>query len=194
MRPWITLFSHTGSEVANMSRRLNRTPDKIITNKSFDDDDINDDLKDICFVTKRPVSKDYHDMFKEHPDAIITLHGWMRIIPDDICKQYNILNLHPGLITRYPELKGKDPQHKVFDMFNPPSRVGCVIHRAIGEVDSGEVLMERSSHNVFPNGDVLSRHLHWMATDMWCDYLHDHTDLFPTDIDPGGTRGEFEHE
>jgi len=101
----------------------------------------------------------------------------LRIIPDDICKHYEILNLHPGLITRYPELKGKDPQWRVFDMFNLPSRVGCVIHRAVAEVDSGEVLMERSSHNHYPNGDVLCRHLHWMASDMWVDYLETQTDI-----------------
>lgn len=183
MRPWITMFSHTGSEIASISRRLNTTPDKIITNKPFDAPDLNPDLHDVCFVPKRPTIDDYHDMFKDHADALITMHGWMRVIPDEICKQYDIINLHPGLITRYPELKGKDPQRKVFDMHNTPSRVGCVIHRAIGQVDSGEVLMERSTHNVFPNSDVLTRHLHWMASYMWCDYLYYHTDLFDCDDD-----------
>ena len=62
-------------------------------------------------------------------------------------------------------------------MLNLPTRVGCVLHRAIAEVDSGEVLMERSSHNHYPNGDVLSRHLHWMASDMWVDYLSEFTDI-----------------
>lgn len=185
MRPWITLFSQTGAEIATVSRRLNRAPDLIITNKSFDSDDISQDIDDIVFVPNKPTVQDYHDVLSKHPDALITLHGWMRIIPDDICKQYDILNLHPGLITRYPELKGKDPQWQVFQGLNPPSRVGCVIHRVIGDVDSGEVIMERSSHNHYPNGDVLSRHLHWMASDMWVDYLGSFTDIInkPQDDD-----------
>ena len=42
---------------------------------------------------------------------LITLHGYLRIIPENICKQCkHIYNGHPGLINMYPELKGKDPQ------------------------------------------------------------------------------------
>lgn len=177
MRPWIALFSQTGSEIASLQRRLGRVPDKIITNKSIEHDDIHPDIKDVVYVPRRPTSQDYHDVLSGHSNALITLHGWLRIIPSDVCEQYEILNLHPGLITRYPELKGKDPQWRVFELFNTPSRVGCVIHRVIGEVDSGEILMECSSHNHFPNGDVLSRHLHWMACDMWTDYLSMYTDM-----------------
>lgn len=177
MRKWITLFSQTGSEIANVARRLDRQPDMIVTNKPFDSEDIDPDLQDVVYMPGRPTAQDYHDILKDHSDALITMHGWLRIIPDEICKQYEILNLHPGLITRYPELKGKDPQWRVFDMLNLPTRVGCVLHRAIAEVDSGEVLMERSSHNHYPNGDVLCRHLHWMASDMWVDYLSEFTDI-----------------
>lgn len=170
-RPWITLFSQTGSEIVNISNRLKQKPDLIITNKPFDSDTTHPDLTDIVYMPDRPTSQDYLDIFKLYNDPLITLHGWLRIIPGDICDMYNIINLHPGLITRYPELKGKDPQWRVFRMENLPSRVGCVIHQATAQVDSGEILMERSTLNHFPNGDVLCRHLHWMATDMWTDYL-----------------------
>lgn len=169
MKKWIALFSHTGSEIANISLKLGVSPYRVVTNKSANDPDICEQLDGINFVSKTPTVDDYHAFLE--PDAVITMHGWMRIVPPEICEQYEILNLHPGLITRYPELKGKDPQQQVFSMTNFPNRVGCVIHRATAELDSGEVLMERSVANTFANAKMLTRYLHRMAGEMWVDYL-----------------------
>lgn len=169
MRKWIALFSHTGREIAEVSKRLNIEPYRIVTNKPADDDSIYENLNGITFVGNKPTITDY-DAFLE-PDALITMHGWMRIVPPEICEKYEIINLHPGLITRYPELKGKDPQEQVFQMLNPPSRVGCVIHRATAELDSGEVMMERSTANTFSSAKQLSSYLHNMAWSMWEDFL-----------------------
>jgi len=170
MKKWIALFSHTGREIAEVSRRLGIKPHRIVTNKPVDDDTIWEELDGITFVARSPVVDDY-EAFLE-PDALITMHGWMRIVPPEICDKYELLNLHPGLITRYPELKGKDPQQQVFNMLNPPSRVGCVIHRATSELDSGEVLMERSIANTFYSAPQLTTYLHRMAWDMWEDFLN----------------------
>lgn len=169
MRKWIALFSHTGREIAQLSRRLDITPHRIITNKPPNDDSIYEELDGLTFVAPTPTVDDYDTIFES--DALVTMHGWMRIIPSEICNKYEILNLHPGLITRYPELKGKDPQQQVFNMMNPPSRVGCVIHRATAELDSGEVLMERSTANTFYGPNQLTTYLHKMAGDMWADFL-----------------------
>lgn len=169
MKKWIALFSHTGREITEVSRRLGIKPYRVVTNKSVDDDTIWEELDGITFVARSPTVDDY-EAFLE-PDALVTMHGWMRIVPSSICKKYEILNLHPGLITRYPELKGKDPQQRVFNMLNPPSRVGCVIHRATAELDSGDVLMERSVANTFYSASNLTNYLHRMAWDMWVDFL-----------------------
>lgn len=169
MKKWIAMFSHTGREIAEVSRKLGITPYRIVTNKPVDDDSIYEELDGLTFVANRPSITDY-EAFLE-PDALITMHGWMRIVPPSICRKYEILNLHPGLITRYPELKGKDPQEQVFNMLNPPSRVGCVIHRATAELDSGEVLMESSVANTFYSAGQLTTYLHRMAWDMWVDFL-----------------------
>lgn len=164
------MFSHTGREIAQVSKRIGINPYKVIANKRPDSDDICEELNGITFVPDRPSVDDYRYVF-ESEDVIVTMHGWMRIIPPEICDQFNILNLHPGLITRYPELKGKDPQQRVFNMLNPPSRVGCVIHQATAELDGGRVLMERSTSNMFYSPDQLTSYLHRMATDMWVDYF-----------------------
>ena len=39
---WTALFSHTGTEIVKLSRRLGRTPDVIITNKPPGCDDIHE--------------------------------------------------------------------------------------------------------------------------------------------------------
>jgi methionyl-tRNA formyltransferase len=170
-KKWIALFSHTGSEIVNISNRLDRIPDKIITNQPPGGDIIHEGVRDVVYSNTKPNVMDYRRLLDE--DAIITLHGWMRIIPGSICKSHDIYNLHPGLITKYPELKGADPQKKVFDMHNPPSHVGCVIHRASDEVDSGEILMESSMNNSYYSEKRLTEALHEMAGYMWVSFLED---------------------
>ena len=71
--------------------------------------------------------------------ALITLHGYLRIIPADVCKECNIVNGHPGLITEYPNLKGKDPQERIENWM---SYIGSVCHKVVPEVDAGEILSE----------------------------------------------------
>ena len=60
---------------------------------------------------------------------------------DFLCN-YNIYNGHPGLITKYPELKGKDPQQRAWDNIDNYNEVGSVVHRVVQEVDAGEVICE----------------------------------------------------
>lgn len=163
---WIALFSHTGSEIHNISKKLNIKPDVIVTNNA-PGKKIHDQFTSILHVSNKPSTQQYHTFLD--PDAFVTLHGWMRIIPEVICKKYEIYNLHPGLITQYPELKGKDPQSRVLG--KSYDSVGCVIHRATAELDSGEILMERSSPNIFSNEQSLTSHLHQMSTDMWVEFI-----------------------
>jgi len=168
-RPWIALYSHTGSEIYNISNRLSTQPDLVITNNSTG----NDKLTCQCVKTSpRPEAVDYRTIFETiDSNPIVTLHGWMRIVPGEICEEYDIYNLHPGLITQYPELKGKDPQEQVFNTLNIPQYVGCVIHRATEELDSGEIIMSRRVLNTYPSVKLLTHALHDMAGDMWVDFF-----------------------
>ena len=171
MKKWIALFSHTGSEIVNISNELGRRPDKIITNKPPGSEDIHEGIRNVCYTSAKPKVQNYRQLFDG--DAIITLHGWMRIIPGSICNEYEIYNLHPGLITKYPDLKGKDPQARVFEGSKTYDRVGCVIHRAIAEVDAGDILLERSFNNSFYSESTLTTALHEIASDMWVQLLED---------------------
>ena len=152
-KKWFAFFSHTGSEIVNLYKRIGIAPDCITTNKSPDDPEINKGIFDlpsrIQYMCNKPTAADYDNLLNEcEGGCICTLHGWMRIIPKSICKDYEIYNLHPGLITKYPELKGKDPQDRVQDHHK---KIGVVIHEVIPEVDSGEILVEVSQINPSSN-------------------------------------------
>lgn len=175
---WIAMFSHTGSEIARLSKRLGRSPDKIITNLQPGSANISKDLTgDITFANNKPTAADYRRLFSS--GDIITMHGWMRIIPGSICREHNIYNLHPGLCTIYPELRGKDPQKRVFENSatveggtREYSRVGCVLHQAAEEIDFGRTIMERSTGNCYSGPSHLSEALKDMAVDMWEEFLN----------------------
>lgn len=175
---WIAFFSHTGNEIYNVSKQIGRYPDAVVTNKTPGDVDVNKNLLNssskVTWVNDRPSAGEYQNIINDiGRDCVITLHGWMRIIPKSVCKENRIYNLHPGLITKYPELVGADPQKRVAEHADESryKKVGCVIHEVIEQVDAGRVLMERSTANVYPSAHVLTDVLHAMAGDMWVDFL-----------------------
>lgn len=141
---WIVLISGTGREIMNLSQVIQKTPSVIITNKI---DNINLQVmvwiksNNIPIITlpSIPTAQDYQRCFDMFEFPTITLHGYMRILPvNELMGELNIYNGHPGLIDIYPQLRGKDPQKKAFDL--KMSRVGSVVHRVVQEVDSGEIV------------------------------------------------------
>ena len=143
-RPWIAFFSQTGSEIVEISKALQRWPDVIITNERPSKlRTINPELleQDLLVTTKnKPSEEELLDLLGYYEDPIITLHGWLRIMPPKICESYNIFNGHPGLITEYPELKGKDPQMRALKGEYPV--MGCVLHKVDPGVDEGKIIAE----------------------------------------------------
>ena len=173
---WTAFFSQTGSEIVNVANKIGRYPDVVVTNKSPGCDTIHQGIHENIYTPKKPSVQDYRAVL--NPDTVVTLHGWMRIVPPEICDEYEIYNLHPGLITSYPELKGKDPQKRVFENNHANlggvkeyDVVGCVIHKVTAGVDEGLVIAESSTRNRFSSTDQLSCHLHEMATELWVQVL-----------------------
>jgi folate-dependent phosphoribosylglycinamide formyltransferase PurN len=175
-RPHIVFLSQSGQEVYNIMSFFKRKPDAIITNRQ---DDIGlfipllqeKDEGKLNWITlpKNPEPIDYKKVLKKFKNPVITLHGYLRILPKAICAKYEIYNLHPGLITEYPELKGKDPQKRAIEASHP--RVGCVIHRVIPEVDEGEIIMSNAINTLTVDKDRLYLNLRSMATVMWYDFF-----------------------
>ena len=150
-RPWIAFFSQTGTEIYNLTKDLNIFPDCIVTNQQ-QTEKINSDLYEIIkfrahklnlsniweTIPKNPSLRDYTNILKKFENPVITLHGFLRIVPRKICEKYEIYNLHPGLITKYPELKGFNPQERAYVQGH--TTAGCVIHKVVPEVDEGPIV------------------------------------------------------
>ena len=143
-KPWIAFFSQTGTEIVDLAESLGRWPDLIVTNqRPAGLRVINKKLKEadvLVTVSNRPSVSELEEVIGYYKDPIVTLHGWLRVMPPSICEKYTIFNGHPGLITEYPELKGKDPQIRAFEGKYPV--IGCVLHRVTAGVDDGRVIAE----------------------------------------------------
>ena len=174
-RPWIAFFSQTGSEIVEVSKLLGRWPDMIITNERPEHlRKIHPALenKHVIFVDNKPSEEELFPLLAQYDNALITLHGWLRIMPPDICNRFEIYNGHPGLITEYPELKGKDPQKKAWDLNLPTS--GCIIHRVTEELDGGTIM--RSKEISIRNLDMntMFEKLHDISIQQWASFLKRH--------------------
>lgn len=172
---WIALFSQSGSEIVEVSKRLGRYPDFIYTNnkdkKSWHKDlqkhsaVVVENYKKIPNEIERVIS-----MFKLlRGNPVVTLHGYLRIMPMLSCKMYNG---HPGDIVKYPELKGKDPQRKALSL--GLKSTGSVLHEVTEEVDSGEII----SYNTYDikkdeTLDSLINNLRNVSIDQWSRFLQE---------------------
>jgi len=181
MRPWVTFFTQTGTEIYNLSNELGIYPDAIITNRS-ELKGINEKLLELIkfrehklnttilhFLPNKPVIIDYLEILKKFNNPVITLHGYLRILPEPICKQYEIYNLHPGLIDKYPALKGYNPQERAFT--EGYKLAGCVIHRVVPEVDEGEILISQGTCIEKLDLPGVYNALHGVAFDLWKSFF-----------------------
>lgn len=139
-RPWIVFYSHTGKEISELISKTGQVPDLILTN-----------LQDLAGVdpfiaemsiktTNRPSPEEYELLLSGYENPLITLHGWMRIIPPSICQTYEVWNGHPALIHWYPELKGANPVDRTWENLHKYRTVGSVVHKVTEGVDEGEVV------------------------------------------------------
>jgi len=167
---WITFFSQTGAEIADLSESIGRWPDLIITNERPDHlRTIDPRIVEYGYteVPNKPTANDLDAILQDN--AIVTLHGWLRIMPPVICDKYLIYNGHPGLITKYPELKGKDPQVKAHKLGHEVA--GAVIHKVTAGVDEGKIIMEEYFNATQLDLDDLFRILRDRSLYMWINFL-----------------------
>jgi len=148
-KKWVALYSMSGTEIVKISTHINRYPDLIITNNQ----DIESwhpmmqslkKLKLVQLISKSDSKniKVLSDLFgiRQSNQTRITLHGWLNVIPAEICEAFEIYNGHPGLINVFPELRGKDPQQRAWDSIDKYPVVGSVVHRVVAEVDAGNII------------------------------------------------------
>lgn len=176
--PWIAFFSQTGSEIVDIAESLGRWPDVIVTNERPEHlRTINPKLEGkVTFVPNKPTVDDYFSLTKSHIHPIMTLHGWLRVVPAEFIERYpsRIFNGHPGLITDYPELKGKDPQVRTWEGIQEGKfpTAGSVIHKVTAGVDEGEVkAFERFNTHSVESLDDLFNTLRDRSLYLWVNFL-----------------------
>ena len=177
-KPWIAFFSQTGSEIADISESIGRWPDIIITNQRPDHlRTIDERVVKAGYITtkNKPTETDLRLLLNQlvPKETIVTLHGWLRIMPKSLCEEFNIYNGHPGLITWYPELKGKDPQVRAYQGIQEGKYpvAGAVLHKVIPEVDEGKIIAEEKFNTFNLSLDDLFRILKDRSLYMWCNFL-----------------------
>lgn len=160
---WIALFSQTGSEIVGIKKNL-RSPDLCFTNNP------NFNNRDIIVEDAISTSEVYNRLrsLSSH-DTIITLNGWLRILPADIVKKFEIYNIHPGNIIKYPQLKGIHPQAKALKLGLKDT--GVVIHRVIEAVDEGEIVASCECEIKDDTEETLSNKLRNLSITLWTDFL-----------------------
>ena len=191
----IACYSGSGREIYEISKRLGRFPDRIITNQK----DISKTTPELLAVCEKenidfvqvlnPTVEDYRELFL--PESLVTLHGWSRIIPAEICEENEIINIHPGntiertvidkeFYNGYPILVpiiiGKDPQKKALEIRAP--YVGVTIHKCSAKLDLGEVLAFKEVKNKYVNEflteEILNKfidELRQVSIDLWIPIL-----------------------
>ena len=172
---WIAMFSQSGSEIVEISKKLGRYPDYIFTNNKVKET-WHPELRRHSAVIRQTHNKiidEIHrtvDVFRLlRGEPLITLHGYLRIMPE---MPYEMYNGHPGDIINYPELKGKDPQKKALKL--GLKSTGCVIHKVTEEVDGGEII----SYNQYDMKEdetleSLINNLRDMSVKMWVKFLEE---------------------
>lgn len=181
MRPWVAFFSQTGTEINRLCNELGIYPDAIITNKQ-DTNNINKDLlitttfrehklnRTVWYVLpQKPIVENYLQVLSNFDNPIITLHGYLKIMPKEICDKYEIYNLHPGLINKYPSLKGFNPQERAFK--EGYKLAGCVIHKVVTEVDAGEIILSQGVSIEEKNLHEVYNLLYDVAFDLWKSFF-----------------------
>ena len=177
---WIAFFSQTGSEIVELSKNLGRKPDLLVTNNFEEKIKFHPGVRELGVTIQSARHELLMNYFRAqgvfNPDLLlITLHGYLRIIPEDICNKYDILNGHPGLITMYPELKGKDPQVRAWE--GNYRIIGSVVHKVTPGVDEGQVLSSVAYTNRCDSLDEMYGKLKQSSLESWVYLLKRDKDL-----------------
>ena len=173
---WYPLFSQTGTEILDIIQAIGMEPTAIITNRRpLPLREINKTLLEkyghkIIEIPNKPTVDDYSRALSYSKHPIVSLHGWLRQIPKDICNQYSIFNGHPGLISTYPELKGKDPQIRAIE--GKYSIAGSVIHKVTPEIDEGTIISEISFETSHLTEDEIWSNFRQKSLYLWVQFFN----------------------
>jgi len=171
---WYAFFSQTGSEIVDISHAIQRVPDLIVSNNFEEKIKFNPKIRKLgptIMQGDHSILMNYcrNQTLTNKDDILITLHGYLRILPSDLCDLYEIYNGHPAAIGMYPELKGKDPQIRTWEGKYPS--IGSVVHRVTAGVDEGEIISTVFATTKATSLEELYGILRQTSLQSWVDFL-----------------------
>ena len=175
MRPWIALFSQSGSELKRICDHFNVWPTDIITNNTNEDQWAHNIPVDK--VTIMNFNAIHNGLRFTKQRCFVTLHGYLKIIPKDIVSMHDIYNGHPAAIHLYPELKGKDPQEKTWEGNAKYHTIGSVIHKVTEGVDEGQVVHSVTADNTCITKEELYNRLRDYSFHSWVEFLPEYINV-----------------
>ena len=136
-KPWFVMFSRSGKTLADVCEHVGYWPDCVYTNNFGQFDSRILQQPGLYRLSHDSIMKIFRNQYFR--PNVVTLMGYLNIIPPDICNYYPIYNLHPANIKDYPEYKGKDPIERIFKD-NRLEALGNTLHKVTPEVDAGEII------------------------------------------------------
>ena len=176
---WYSLFSHTGKEteaLRNLCEEQLNLVTAITNNVRYDGT-----LPCIRLLRGQDINDWLMEPGNIEPGSIITLNGYMRIIPAEVLEYLasincRVFNIHPAPIQLYPDLKGKDPQERLYEGLKDGrySIIGAVIHEVDAGVDTGNVIHWKAELPItVRTKEDLYKRLHDMGTEMWVEFFRE---------------------
>lgn len=174
---WGVLISQTASEVIAIAKEIGLLPSLIVTNhlSRIPKDNLRffgENSVTIRTIPFRPTPENY--LIPELLEKkLVTLHGFLRILPASFFSEFKgqLFNGHPGLITDFPELKGKDPQIRAWE--GKYETIGSVVHKVIEGVDEGEVVRFSAVPNTAQSLDEMFYMLRSTSLQAWKNFFVD---------------------
>lgn len=176
---WYGLFSHTGKELEAVQKLVGpqvHLEAVLTTNSSYEGA-----LPYVKCISDKYVNEWLLDPANVEPNSIITLHGYMRILPEAVLSSLKlrgckVFNIHPAPIQFYPELRGKDPQERMYEGIQKReyNYIGVVIHEVDEGVDTGKIVhwvLQMADHGM--TKDELYECLHELGTQAWESFFRE---------------------
>lgn len=185
MNSWCGLFSHTGRELealADLDCQFDiRLVAAITNNSKYFGTLPQRGVRVHCIPKFADINKALMDPTVVCDNCLITLNGYMGILPKDVldhlhsrgCKVYNI---HPAPIQHYPELRGKDPQERMYEGIQAGvyKYIGVVIHEVAPGVDTGQIVhWNLGIADAGMSKGELYATLHNMGTEAWLEFFEE---------------------
>lgn len=179
MVKWYSLFSHTGSETAVLQKLL--YPDVELVAAITNNCKYEGSLPYIKLISAKYINEWLIEPGNVEPGSIVTLNGYMRIIPEEVISYLHsincrLLNIHPAPVQMYPDLRGMDPQERLYEGIQSGKYqyIGAVIHVVDAGVDTGALVnwsLELADPNMTKN--ELYQHLHDIGTKLWLEVFQE---------------------